>query len=120
MKYALIVICLFCCVGMCPGQTTNPTPLTQMMNNADEEYSPNTIIISYNRTNANRKRLLRAIKKQGAEVIYDYHIINAMAIKIHTGTDINEAKSYFEKIKGVTMVSRDQIMHLHNTTNEIM
>lgn len=72
-----------------------------------------TLIIWYDATKRrNKKALLKAVRKYKAKVIYDYKNFNGIAIKIPDGSDINSAITYFQKVKGVLQVSRDQIMHL--------
>ena len=54
--------------------------------------------------------LLRAVKAYGAEIIYEYHIITGIAIKVPG--DILQAIAFFANVKGVTAVERDHIYHL--------
>ena len=54
--------------------------------------------------------LLRAVKSYGAEIIYEYHIISGIAIKVPG--DILQAIAFFANVKGVTAVERDHIYHL--------
>lgn len=77
-----------------------------------QKYSASTLIILYNRTKLNRRRLMRAIKKHKSEIIYDYNIINAIAIKIADNANITDEIAYYEKVKGVLMVERDQKVFL--------
>jgi len=76
-----------------------------------ELYSRNTLIISYD-TEVGTAALDSAIESYGAEVIYRYSIINAIAIRIPDGKDIHEAIDYFNKIEGVLAVNRDRKMQL--------
>lgn len=55
---------------------------------------------------------MRAIKKHKSEIIYDYNIINAIAIKIADNANITDEIAYYEKVKGVLMVERDQKVFL--------
>jgi len=79
-----------------------------------EMYSKYTLIINYD-PEIGKKPLLKAVKKYKATLIYDYRIVKAIAIRIPDGKDIHEAIEYFQKVKGVTQVNRDRIMHLHTT-----
>lgn len=74
-------------------------------------YSKNTLIISYDE-GIGKEPLKRAVRKYGAEVVYDYRIINALAIKIPDGKTLDEATEYFEKVKGVISVSKDRVYQL--------
>jgi len=79
----------------------------------DAEYAPSTLIIFYDAT-VGKKPLLKAIKKYGAEVIYDYRTFNGMAIRIPDDKDIHRAMDYFQQVKGVLTVNRDRVVHLHD------
>ena len=76
-----------------------------------EFVSPTNLIIMYAKETGKR-HLLEAVKKYGAEILYEYSIIPGIAIKIPDGKDINQAIAYFSEIKGVTAVERDHIYHL--------
>lgn len=80
------------------------------ISNEDVRYSPSTLIIWYKQ--GRKKKLLKAVKKYNAEILYDYKNFNGVAIKIPQGMDINSAIAYFKKVKGVLQVNRDSIMHL--------
>ena len=71
-------------------------------------YSPNTLIISYDDI-VGKEPLLEAIDKYEATLIYDYHMMPAVAIRIPDGTDIEEAIEYFRAVDGVLQVNRDRI-----------
>ena len=85
-------------------------------------YSKNTLIISYDE-GIGKVRLKqqyffisasvqRAVRKYGAEVIYDYRIISALAVRIPDGKTLDESIEYFEKVKGVVSVSKDRIYQI--------
>lgn len=69
-------------------------------------YSPSTLIIYYDE-GVGKSPLKKAAAKYGADVIYDYSIINALAIKIPDGKTLDDATKYFKKVKGVIEVSKD-------------
>ncbi len=71
-------------------------------------YSPNTLIIYYDE-NVGREPLRKAAAKYKADVVYDYGIIDALAIRIPEGKTLEEAAKYFRKVKGVIGVSRNEI-----------
>ena len=77
-----------------------------------QEYSAETLIIYYN-DKKGKKSLLKAIRKSGAELIYDYNIINGVAIRKPQNMTIDAAIRYYRKLKGVLQVSRDRIMQLN-------
>ena len=76
-----------------------------------EMFSPNTLIISYD-TEVGTAQLDEAIEAYGAEVIYRYNNINAVAIRIPDGKDIHHAIDHFGQVNGVTAVNRDRKMRL--------
>jgi len=79
---------------------------------SDEEmFAPHTLIISYD-TEVGTAALDSAIIFYGAEVIYRYRIINAVAIRIPDDKDIHVAIKFFELVKGVVAVNRDRKMQL--------
>lgn len=75
------------------------------------DVSPNTLIISYDET-IGKQPLLDAIEEYNAIILYDYSIINAVAIKIPDGTEIENAIDFFKGIEGVLFVNRDHIYHI--------
>lgn len=79
-----------------------------------EQFSPNTLIISYSNVADNHSILLRAVAERGAQLIYDYNIINAIAIRIADGSIIDTEIAYYKQVDGVIAVERDRIMHLYN------
>ena len=92
-----------------PGNDSLP-PLRDL---EQEMYSPSTLIISYD-TEVGTAALDKAIDDYGAEVIYRYNIINAVAIRIPDGKDIHDAIDHFGRVPGVLAVNRDRINYLHN------
>ena len=75
------------------------------------EHSPTTLIVTYDKE-VGSKHLRDAIKKSGAEIIYDYNIIPGMAIHKPEDMTLDEAIAYFKKVKGVVAVERDYIHRL--------
>ncbi len=69
-------------------------------------YSPSTLIVYYDE-GIGKSPLKKAAAKYGADIIYDYSIINALAIRIPDGKTLDEATKYFKKVKGVLEVSKD-------------
>ncbi len=76
-----------------------------------QEYSAETLIIYYDGKKG-KKSLLKAIRKSGAELIYDYNIINGVAIRKPKNMTIDTAIGYYSKQKGVLQISRDRIIPL--------
>lgn len=76
-----------------------------------QEFSPSTLIVLCDGERG-KKQVLKAAKKYGCEVIYDYKIINGYAFRIPKDKSLEETEQYLKGVKGVTGVNRDQIMHL--------
>ena len=74
-------------------------------------YSPNTLIISYDET-VGKEPLVKAVAKFGAEILYDYSIINALSIRIPEGKTLDESAKHFRKVKGVIEVSKNSVYHI--------
>ena len=45
-------------------------------------------------------------------IIYDYNIINGMALRKPDDKTLEETMQYFKKVKGVTHVEYDHVYHL--------
>lgn len=75
------------------------------------EFSSDVLVISYD-IQIGKEPLKKAIRKYGAEIIYDYRIVNAIAIRVPDPSKIQDAVTHFEKVKGVMSVSRDRVNHL--------
>jgi len=74
-------------------------------------YTSNTLIIMYDEA-VGKEPLKRAFGEYGAEIIYEYGIINGFAIRIPDGKDIKEAMAFFKKVDGVLSVERDHIYYI--------
>lgn len=74
-------------------------------------YSRDVLIVSYDEE-IGKEPLKKALKKYGAEVVYDYRLVNALAVRIPDPDEINEAIARLEKVKGVLQVSRDRMYRL--------
>lgn len=71
-------------------------------------YSQNTLIIYYDET-VGKGPLKKAAAKYRAEILYDYSIINALAVKIPQDKTLEEAAKFFSKVKGVIEISKDAV-----------
>ena len=74
-------------------------------------YSRDVLIISYD-VEIGKEPLKKAVKKHGAELVYDYRMVNALAVRIPDPDRMDESIAFFEKVKGVLRVSRDQMYRL--------
>lgn len=77
----------------------------------EQEHSPNVFLVMYD-AEVGKEPLLEAVKTYKCEVIYDYNIINGMALKKPEGKSLEETMRYFEGVKGVLTVEYDHITRL--------
>ncbi|MDO4222608.1 MAG: hypothetical protein Q4D05_01065 [Acinetobacter sp.] len=89
----------------CQHHTPTPTSVQQ-------ENAPQHILIIYYDAEIGKADLLKAVKRYPAQVLYEYHNFNAIAIQFHG--DMKHAKQHFQWIKGVLAVNENQIMSLHD------
>ena len=81
-----------------------------------QEHSPNVFLIMYD-AEVDKEPLLKAIKEYKCEIVYDYGIITGMALKKPEDKTLEETMQYFKKVKGVTNVEYDHIIHLTDPVN---
>ena len=74
-------------------------------------YSANVFLVMYD-TETGKQPLLKAIKDYKCEIIYDYNIINGMAIKKPDNKTLEETMQHFKTVKGVLSVEYDHIIQL--------
>ena len=98
-----------------PKSNIAPMPLPNDDTMPLPEHSPTTIIVTYD-TEVGSKPLREAIKKSGAEIIYDYSMMPGMAIRKPENMSLNEAIEYFKKVKGVVAVEGE---YIHRLTDPI-
>lgn len=77
----------------------------------EQDHSPNVFLVMYDEK-VGKEPLLKAIKAYKCEVIYDYNIINGMALKKPESKSLEETMQYFKGVKGVVAVEYDRINHL--------
>lgn len=75
------------------------------------EHSPNVFLLMYD-AEVGKEPLLKAIKEYKCEIVYDYGIINGMALKKPEDKTLEETMRYFKTVKGVLSVEYDHIYHL--------
>ena len=77
----------------------------------EPEHSPNVFLVMYDEK-VGKEPLLKSIKEYGVEIIYDYGIINGMALKKPDNKTLEETMQFFKQVKGVTNVEYDRIIRL--------
>ncbi len=74
-------------------------------------YSPNTLIISYDPA-VGSAPLLKAARRYGATILYRYQNFNMVALRLPEGKTLAEGIAHFQQVRGVLHVSRDRIYRL--------
>lgn len=80
---------------------------------ADAIPSGRNLIIFYDNTVGN-KPLLKAAKKYGSKLIYQYRNFHGVAVTIPSRYTTPQAIEYYKKVKGVLTVEEDRKMQLDN------
>ena len=77
----------------------------------EPEHSPNVFLVMYDEK-VGKAPLQKAVKAYKCEVIYDYNIINGMALKKPDEKTLEETMQYFKGVKGVLTVEYDHVIRL--------
>jgi len=77
----------------------------------EQEHSPNVFLVMYDEK-VGKASLQKAVKAYKCEVIYDYNIINGMALKKPDDKTLEETMQYFKGVKGVLTVEYDHVIRL--------
>ena len=73
--------------------------------------APNVFLVMYDEK-VGKAPLQKAVKAYKCEVIYDYNIINGMALKKPDDKTLEETMQYFKGVKGVLTVEYDHVISL--------
>lgn len=95
----------------CKSQQTVALSPSIQGQQVDQEHSPHVFLVMYD-AEVGKEPLQKAIKDYKCEVIYDYKIINGMALKKPENKTLEETMHYFRGVKGVLSVEYDRINHL--------
>ena len=77
----------------------------------EPEHSPNVFLVMYDEK-VGKEPLQKAINEYKCEIVYDYGIINGMALKKPEDKTLEETMQYIKGVKGVTTVEYDHIIRL--------
>ena len=77
----------------------------------EQEHSSNVFLVMYDEK-VGKAPLQKAVKAYKCEVIYDYNIINGMALKKPDDKTLEETMQYFKGVKGVLTVEYDHVISL--------
>lgn len=106
---AALAASLAACSGTAP-EAIRPAPPAP--DAADSLPQPHNLIVFFNEAK-DRTLLLAAARAYGAEVLYDYQNLNAVALKIPPHKSLDEAERHFAALPGVLAANRDQSHRLH-------
>lgn len=104
----MVIILLISCRAK---QTVALSAPVLVRHQVEQEHSPNVFLVMYD-TEVGKTSLLDAIKAYRCDVVYDYKIINGMALKKPDDKSLDETMRYFRGVKGVLSVEYDRINHL--------
>ena len=77
----------------------------------EPEHSPNVFRVMYDEK-VGKEHLQKAIKEYKCEIVYDYGMINGMALKKPEDKTLEDTMQYFRGVKGVLTVEYDHIIRL--------
>ena len=83
------------------------------------EHSPDVFLLMYDEE-VGKEPLLKAIREYKCTIVYDYSIINGMALRKPDNKTLEETMRYFKTVKGVTSVEYDHIIRLDDPVKPIM
>ena len=106
---AALAASLAACSGTAPEAIRAVSPAPDA---ADSLPQPHNLIVFFQDAK-DRQTVLDAARDYGAEVLYDYQSLNAVALKIPPHKSMDAAERHFASIAGVVGVNRDQSHRLH-------
>lgn len=112
---SLTLLCVACQstppVKPMPTPQPQPTPVVVTPAPApistQPTYSQNTLVIFYNE--AFKSAVISAIQARQADIIYDFNLMNGVAIRLNSNDDVQQAMQQLSKINGVITVNRDKL-----------
>ena len=114
-KYGLPLILLaqIALIALTSCKTKQAVEVSALMKSHkyEPEHSPNVFLVMYD-MEIGKESLQKAIEEYKCEVIYDYNIINGMALKKPKDKTLEETMQFFKNVKGVTNVEYDHIIRL--------
>ena len=114
-KYGLPLILLaqiaLIALTSCKTKQTAELSATIESHKYDPEPSPNVFLVMYDEK-IGKEPLQIAIKEYKCKIVYDYGIINGMALKKPEDKTLEETMQYFKGVKGVTTVEYDHNIRL--------
>lgn len=112
-RLLLILLAQIALIGLTSCKTKQAIELSAPIasHKYEPEHSPNVFLVMYDKE-IGKEPLLKAIKEYGVEIVYDYNMINGMALKKPENKTLEETMKHFKQVKGVTNVEYDHIIRL--------
>lgn len=110
---SLTLLCVACQSTPPVKPTPQPQPTPVVVTPApapistQPTYSQNTLVIFYNE--AFKSAVISAIQARQADIIYDFNLMNGVAIRLNSNDDVQQAMQQLSKINGVITVNRDKL-----------
>ena len=83
-------------------------PITILVGSDGQATIDNTLIIMVSKETS-LEDMVKEATSYGSTILYKYDSLHGLAIKVPTDKSTDEAITYFEKLKGVLSVSKDQV-----------
>lgn len=83
----------------------------------EEKFVKDKLIVFYDK--GAKDKVKKAILKYGLEISSEYNALGGFAVKVPASENIDDAMVYLKKVKGVTSVSRDQIIKLDDPVKSV-
>ena len=93
------------------GTKQTMTDIQPIRNEHVPEHSPNVFLVMFD-AEIGKELLLKAIQDYKVEIIYDYNMINGLALKKPDDKTLEETMTFFRKVKGIVSVEYDHVYHL--------
>lgn len=111
MEKLFLLLIIAAGLTFCGCSSQKKVVKTEPSETVGKDVSPHTLLIWYD-ASMGTEALLKATNDMKCEVLYKYSTFNAVALRVPGDVEINAAIEKFQKVKGVTQVSRDRVYHL--------
>ncbi|KZE74335.1 hypothetical protein AV926_02110 [Myroides marinus] len=93
-------------------QCKSPKTSVKEETNSFNKNVVNNVIIYYSEE-ISLEQLKKEVDSFGGKIIYDYNNFNAIAIQIPSDKSLEQTTEYFQKIKGVLSVNKDEVHNIN-------
>jgi len=92
--------------------TGRRVPRDHQVTDVGERRPAHRVLIIYYDARIGKHPLMREVKRQNCRVVYDYKILNAMAIQLPERLTMKRARKVFRRVEGVLQVTEDRMLQL--------